>query len=85
MADSLSATSNGGATSHAYGIKVPSNAFGTDGKSSTRPLAANGEQGSLMHEAMRRGVRTGLVNSGSVIEPGTACFVAVRRESGTQP
>ena len=76
MADSLSATSNGGATSHAYGIKVPSNAFGTDGKSASQPLAANGEKGSLMHEAMRRGVRTGLVNSGSVIEPGTACFVA---------
>jgi alkaline phosphatase len=59
MADSLSATSNGGATSHAYGIKVPSSAFGTDGKSTSRPTAANGEQGSLMHEAMRRGVRTG--------------------------
>ncbi|MEI8294552.1 MAG: alkaline phosphatase [bacterium] len=76
MADSLSATSNGGATSHAYGIKVPSAAFGTDGKSGSRPKAANGETGSLMHEAMRRGVRTGLVNSGSIIEPGTACFVA---------
>jgi len=76
MADSLSATSNGGATSHAYGIKVPSSAFGTDGKSSDRPRAANGESGSLMHEALRRGVRTGLVNSGSIIEPGTACFVA---------
>jgi len=76
MADSLSATSNGGATSHAYGIKVPSSAFGTDGKSTDRPRAANGESGSLMHEALRRGVRTGLVNSGSIIEPGTACFVA---------
>jgi len=76
MADSLSATSNGGATSHAYGIKVPSAAFGTDGKSASRPTAANGETGSIMHEAMRRGVRTGLVNSGSIIEPGTACFVA---------
>ena len=76
MADSLSATSNGGATSHAYGIKVPSSAFGTDGKSASRPTAANGETGSIMHEAMRRGVRTGLVNSGSIIEPGTACFVA---------
>jgi len=76
MADALSATSNGGATTHAYGIKVPSSAFGTDGKSSHQPKAANGETGSLMHEAMRRGVRTGLVNSGSIIEPGTACFVA---------
>ena len=82
MADSLSATSNGGATSHAYGIKVPSSAFGTDGKSTSRATAANGEQGSLMHEAMRRGVRTGLVNSGSIIEPGTACFVASTAQRG---
>ena len=32
MADSLSATSNGGGTTHAYGVKVDSDALGTDGK-----------------------------------------------------
>ncbi len=76
MADSLSATSNGGATSHAYGVKVPSSSFGTDGSSSGPALSASGSRQSIMHEAMERGIRTGLVNSGSIIEPGTACFVA---------
>lgn len=76
MADSLSATSNGGATTHAYGVKVPSSAFGTDGASGARPVSASGKRQSIMHEAMERGIRTGLVNSGSIIEPGTACFVA---------
>ncbi len=76
MADSLSATSNGGATTHAYGIKVGSTAFGTDGKNPGRPLSASGREASLMHEALEAGLRTGLVNSGSVVEPGTACFVA---------
>jgi alkaline phosphatase len=76
MSDSLSASSNGGGTTHAYGIKVPIAAFGTDGKTDARPMSAGGWEGSIMHEAMRSGVRTGLVNSGSIVEPGTACFVA---------
>lgn len=75
MADALSATSNGGATTHAYGVKVDSDAFGTDGKNPGRPLAASGKRESLMQEAMKAGIRTGLVNSGSAVEPGTACFV----------
>ena len=75
MADALSATSNGGGTTHAYGVKVGSNAFGTDGKNQGRPVAASGQRASIMHEAIAAGLRTGLVNSGSAVEPGTACFV----------
>ena len=75
MADALSATSNGGGTTHAYGVKVDSDAFGTDGKKAGRPVAASGKQASIMHEAIEAGIRTGLVNSGSLVEPGTACFV----------
>lgn len=76
MADALSATSNGGATSHAYGVKVPAGVFGTDGVSAGPAMSASGKRQSIMHEAMEQGIRTGLVNSGSIIEPGTACFVA---------
>ncbi len=76
MKDSLTATSNGGATTHAYGIKVPASAFGTDRPGKDRPVAASGKTGSLMHEALERKIKVGLVNSGSIIEPGTACFVA---------
>lgn len=75
MADALSATSNGGGTTHAYGVKVDSDAFGTDGKKAGRPVAASGKRASIMHEAIEAGIRTGLVNSGSLVEPGTACFV----------
>lgn len=85
MADALSATSNGGGTTHAYGVKVDSNAFGTDGRSPGRPVSAAGSRASIMHEAMEAGIRTGLVNSGSLVEPGTACFVASvahREDSG---
>lgn len=75
LSDSLTATSNGGGTVHAYGVKVPTGAFGT-GESGQRPKSASGFEGSIMHEAMARGVRVGIVNSGSLIEPGTATFLA---------
>ncbi len=75
MSDSLTASSNGGATAHAYGRRPHYMAFGgdTEGK---RALNAQGERESLTHEAIKAGLRTGLVNSGSIIEPGTSAFVA---------
>ena len=74
--DTLTTSSNAAATAHAYGEKVPYEAYGTDGHSDQRPVAANGERRSIMEEAKARGLATGLVNSGGVTEPGTACFVA---------
>lgn len=76
MRDNLTSTSNGGATTHAYGVKVPRNAFGSEGEGGKPPVAASGRAESLMQEAKRRGFRVGALNSGSVIEPGTACFLA---------
>ena len=73
--DTLTTSSNAAATTHAYGVKVPYEAYGTDGHSDRRPVAANGERRSIMEEAKKRGLATGLVNSGGVTEPGTACFV----------
>jgi alkaline phosphatase len=74
--DTLTTSSNAAATAHAYGEKVPYEAYGTGGHSDQRPVAANGERRSIMEEAKARGLATGLVNSGGVTEPGTACFVA---------
>lgn len=76
MQDNLTATSNGGATTHAYGVKVPRAGFGSNGETADRPVAASGQQESIMHEALGKNLRTGLINSGSIIEPGTAAFVA---------
>lgn len=76
MTDNLTATSNGGATIHAYGVKVPAKAFGSDGVSANPPVSAGGKQESLMIEAKNAGYRVGVINSGSIIEPGTACFLS---------
>jgi alkaline phosphatase len=73
--DTLTTSSNAAATAHAYGVKVPYAAFGTDGHSDQRPVAANGQRRSIMEEAKARGLAVGVVNSGSAVEPGTACFL----------
>lgn len=72
--DSLTTSSNAAATAHAYGVKVPYAAFGTDGTEQP-PLAPSGRHLSIMHEALARGLAVGIVNSGSAVEPGTACFL----------
>jgi len=74
MRDALTGTSHGGATTHAYGVRVQADSFGQDGATVIRQLA--GGQGSIAHEALRRGRWVGLVNSGAAYEPGTAAFVA---------
>ncbi|WP_237216839.1 alkaline phosphatase [Falsiroseomonas oryziterrae] len=81
MKDALTGTSHGGATTHAYGVKVQADSFGQDGNT---PIAgASGFQGSIAQEAMARGKAVGLVQTGAAYEPGTAAFVAstARRNS----
>lgn len=75
LEDTLTASSNAGATIHAYGVKAPYAGFGSD-KNGSRPVAASGKQASILHEAIAAGHPTGLINSGSIIEPGTAAFAA---------
>lgn len=74
MADSAAATSNGAATTHAYGVKVPKSSYGMKNGEPIR--AASGFEGSIIHQAMANGLKTALINSGSIIEPGTGAFVA---------
>lgn len=74
MSNSLGASSHGGATSHAYGVKVPYNSYGMRGR---EPLTAlSGRPHSVMREAKEAGLATALINSGHVAEPGTGAFVA---------
>jgi alkaline phosphatase len=82
MRNSLAATSHGGATSHAFGVKVPADSYGLDG---TRPLTSlSGKRYSILREAREAGLATALVNSGHIGEPGTGAFAAsVRRRSET--
>lgn len=74
LTNSLTATSNAGGTIHAYGVKVGVNAYGMDDNLEI-PTARSGKKLSIMQEAMQAGIKTGLVNSGSIIEPGTGAFV----------
>jgi len=70
----LSTSSHAGATAHAYGKKVDPDSFGMD---RDQPLtAASGKNQSIMMEAMAAGIRSGIVNSGHMGEPGTAGFLA---------
>jgi alkaline phosphatase len=76
MRDSVNASSNGGATTHAYGIRASLNSYGSVSSGGTRPKALSGKTMSLMHEAMAAGKRVGLINSASLSEPGTGAFLA---------
>ncbi len=70
----LSATSNAGATIHAYGVKVGIHSFGMD--NGRRLLSASGKPFSIMTEAKNRGLSVALCQSGVIVEPGTAVFSA---------
>jgi alkaline phosphatase len=72
--NTLTTSSNAGATIHAYGKKVRYHSYGMD---ETEELTAlSGKKQSIMMEARDAGLATGLVNSGSIIEPGTGVFMA---------
>ncbi|MDT8436227.1 MAG: alkaline phosphatase [Gemmatimonadota bacterium] len=74
MTDQLGSTSHGGATTHAFGVKVRADSYGMDGPDAL--VAASGRPLGLVSEAREAGLATGLVNSGTITEPGTGAFVA---------
>jgi alkaline phosphatase len=77
MKTALAATSHGGATTHAFGVKVDADSYGMDGD---RPLTAlSGRPMSIMREALAAGLAVGTVNSGNIDEPGTGVFLASTR------
>lgn len=83
MKDVIAGTSNGGATTHAFGFKVEGlGSFGKDGDGSRNPPtdrfmnALSGYRGSLMRQAANAGHPVGVVNDGHIGEPGTGCFLA---------
>jgi len=72
--NTLTSSSEAGATIHAYGVKVELFSYGMDG---SKPLTSrSGKNMSLMHESMEMGIRTGIINSGTIVEPGTGVFAA---------
>lgn len=75
LVDQVGGTSNAGAVIHATGTRVHAASFGLDPQGREYP-SANGTTRTIMEEAVRAGLGTALVQTGSVIEPGTAAFVA---------
>ena len=80
MKDGITGTSHGGATVHAYGVKVLRDSFGLDGEEEITALS--GKRMSIMEEAIDAGFATALIQTGSITEPGTAAFVASVAERG---
>jgi alkaline phosphatase len=80
----VTASSNAGATIHAYGVKADVDDFGL--VDNEVPVSRSGKRLSIMKEAMQEGIYTGLINSGSIEEPGTAVFVSsnVKRANYTE-
>lgn len=74
MTDVLTSSSHSGATVHAYGVKVKQDSYGMNGKEPVTSLS--GKNKSIMDEAMETGIKVGIINTGSVVEPGSAVFVA---------
>lgn len=74
------ASSNAGATIHAYGVKADVTDFGMI--DNQIPISRSGKQMSIMHEAIKKGIYTGIINSGSIEEPGSAVFVASNIKRG---
>ncbi len=80
MRTRLTGTSHGGATVHAYGVKVHHDSFGLDRDQEI--TAASGAQMSIAEEAMAAGKAVALVQTGHIAEPGTAAFVASNESRG---
>ena len=79
--NTLTASSQAGATIHAYGVKVVYDSYGMDG---TNPLTSlSGYNNSIMMEARDNGINIGIINSGTIVEPGSGVFVTsdVSREN----
>ena len=78
----VTATSNAGATIHAFGIKTGADSFGMDeGKTI---LSKSGDPYSILVSAQKKGFKTALCQSGVLVEPGTAAFVAQTQSRGNK-
>jgi len=72
LVNALSSSSNGGATTHAWGVRANHRSFGFV---EPEARALSGYAGSLMLEARAAGRAVGIVQTGAHYEPGTAVFL----------
>lgn len=72
--NSVSSSSNGGGTVHAYSKKADYYSYGLSATAPTE--SASGQPYSIMTEAQENGLAVGLINSGHICEPGSGVFLA---------
>jgi alkaline phosphatase len=75
LKDEITGTSNAGAVIHATGTLAHAASFGLD-EENNEIVSANGTTNTVMEDAIAAGLGTALLQSGSIIEPGTAAFVS---------
>jgi alkaline phosphatase len=75
LKDEITGTSNAGAVIHATGTLAHASSFGLD-EEGNEIVSANGTTNTVMEDAVAAGLGTALLQSGSIIEPGTAAFVS---------
>ena len=76
MRDRLVGTSNGGAVTHATGVKVQSGSFGLD-EFDDPVVSRSGKRGvTILEEAIAADKSTAVINSGFIAEPGTGAFLS---------
>jgi alkaline phosphatase len=71
LKDSLTSTSHGGATVHGSGVKVLADSYGCDGNCTDDSIKRT-----TMEEARDENFTIGIINSGTITEPGTGVFVS---------
>ena len=74
LSNSASSSSNGGGTTHAYGIKANYDSYGNNPHTPFKSLSGKGY--SIMTEAQIHGKSIAVINSGHIAEPGTGVFLA---------
>ncbi|MEW6662957.1 MAG: alkaline phosphatase [Bacillota bacterium] len=75
MKDNLTGTSNAGAVTHAYGVKVHDRSYGLD-ESGNPVVSRSGQRLTILEEAKAAGFSVGMVNTGTITEPGTGVWGA---------
>lgn len=80
MDDQIVGTSNAGAVTHAYGVKVQADSYGLDAEGEP-VVSLSGESGTtIMDEAIAAGKPTAVINSGFIAEPGTGVFLSAAED-----
>jgi len=75
MLNELVGTSNGGAVTHAYGVKVWDGSFGLD-QQNAQIISRSGQPHTILEEAKIAGFSVGMINTGTITEPGTGVWGA---------